>query len=155
MKLDGKFGIGNILKVFLEICMVVLITNLLLLFQIVNFLKLKFDLFIVMIYPCGICFLALIYQFIKLFDSLKNNKPFSNDTIKRFNNSQIICFIISLLVFIALFLLIFVYDYYSNELRYCIAFIGILFFGVGVALYIMKSLFKEAISYKELNDLTI
>ena len=36
-----------------------------------------------------------------------------------------------------------------------IAFLIVLFFGVGVALYILSKLFSKAYTYKEENDLTI
>lgn len=155
MKIEGKFGIGNILKIFLEICMIIGLLILIFLLKLLDLFNLKFDFFIATIYPCGLCFLGLIYQFIKLFDSLKNKNPFCKDNIKRLNYSIILSFIISILVFIALMLSIFAYSYYSNQLRYAIALVGILFFGLGIALYILSALFKEAINYKELNDLTI
>lgn len=155
MKLDGRLGIGNLLKLFLEICMVILAFILLFLFKIVDLLGLHFDLFIISIYPCGIAFLILIYQFIKLFETIQHNQPFLNLNILRLKRGMISSFIISVLVFVALLLAIFKYNYYSLQLKYCVFFISVLFFGVGIALYILSELFKLAIKYKEENELTI
>ena len=62
---------------------------------------------------------------------------------------------ISTLIIIALLLTIFIYDYYSLQLQVALTFMSILFFAVGIALYILSELFKEATTYKEENDLTI
>lgn len=155
MKIDGNFGIAKLLKILLKVCFLVLSFILIFLFEIVDLLNLHFDLFILSIYPCGLCFLVLIYQFIKLFESLENNTPFLRVNILRLKNSMISSFIISLFVFISLLLSIFKYDYYSLQLKYCIFFIQILFLGVSIALYILSELFKLAINYKEENELTI
>lgn len=155
MKLYGNLGIGNLLKIFLEVCMGIIILTILFLPKIVELLGLHFDLFIISIYPCGIGFLTLIYQFVKLFETLKENNPFYKLNVIRLKRSMIISFIISFFVFIALLLSIFKYNYYSLQLQYCIFFISILFCGVGIALYILSELFKLAINYKEENELTI
>lgn len=155
MKLYGNLGIGNLLKLFLEICMGIIVLILILLPKIVEISELHFDLFIISIYPCGIGFLILIYQFVKLFETLKENNPFSKLNVIRLKSSMITSFIISFFVFIALLLSIFKYNYYSLQLQYCILFISILFCGVGIALYILSELFKLAINYKEENELTI
>lgn len=155
MKNNKIKKLGTILKIFLKLCLLVGILLLLTLYNIVNSLGLKFDLFILLIYPCGICFLLLIYQFIGLFTFLEKNNPFSEATTTRLNNSMILSFVISLLILVALLLTIFTYSYYTLQFKVSLAFIMILFFGVGIALYILKALFKIATNYKEENELTI
>lgn len=156
MKVKGKNSIGSLLKVFLQICMVIGTLILVFLYSILKAYNLHFDLFSVMIYPCGILFLALIYQFVGLFNSLKESNPFCNDNVIKLNRGMVISFIISALIVIALCFSIFLYnDYYTFSFNVCVSFICILFFGVGIALYVLKELFKEAISYKEENELTI
>ena len=67
-----------------------------------------------------------------------------------------ISLIIGILVLIALGFTIFLYQsYYTIGCKICIGFISVLFFAIGIALYILKSLFKDAITYKEENELTI
>lgn len=156
MKVEGKKSIGSLLKILLQICMVIGALLLVFLYSILKAFNLHFDLFVVMIYPCGIFFLALIYQFVGLFNSLKENKPFCNDNVIKLNRGMIISFVISALIVIALCFSIFLYnDYYTFRFNVCIGFICVLFFGVGIALYILRELFKKAIAYKEENDLTI
>ena len=65
-----------------------------------------------------------------------------------------ISFIISFLVAISLSILI-INNLYVLAVKLCIGFICVLFFGVGIALYLLKELFKEALQYQEENDLTI
>lgn len=155
MKITGNKGIGNILKILLQISMVIGIIILIGLYFITKLVNMKFDWFIIMIYPCGISFLSLVYQFIGLFDSLKQSTPFCLENVKRMRNGMLSSFIISLFIIIALLLTIFAYNYYSLQLQVALSFMSILFFAVGIALYILAELFKEATTYKEENDLTI
>lgn len=155
MKVNGKNGIGSILKFILQISMVVGIVFLICLYWIVKKVNLDFNWFIACIYPCGIGFLVLVYQFIGLFNSLKENNPFCRENPKRMNIGMISSFIISIFIIVALLLTIFVYDIYTLELKVALTFMAILFFGVSIALYILKELFTEAINYKEENELTI
>ena len=108
-----------------------------------------------MIYPCGILFLCIVYQFVNLFKTLSDNTPFCNENVIRLRKGMIFSFIISILILIALLLAIFAYSYYSLQLKVALAFMSFLFFGVSVALYILSVLFKVATKYKEENDLTI
>lgn len=155
MKIKGEKGIGNILKIILQISLIIGIIILLGLYFITKLVNIKFDYFIMMIYPCGISFLILVYQFIGLFDSLKKNNPFCLENVNRMKIGMISSFIISLFITIALLLTIFVYNYYSLQLQVALFFMSILFIAVGIALYILKELFREATIYKEENDLTI
>ena len=156
MKVKGNNGIGSLLKIFLQICMVIGALLLVFLYFILKANNLHFDWFTVMIYPCGILFLGLIYQFVGLFNSLKENNPFCNANVIKLNRGMIISFIISVLIVIALCFSIFLYgDYYTFSFNVCVGFICLLFFGVGIALYILNELFKEATIYKEENELTI
>lgn len=156
MKIKGKNSVGSLLKVFLQICMVIGALLLIFLYSILKANNLHFDLFVVMIYPCGILFLVLIYQFVGLFNSLKENNPFCNDNVMKLNRGMMISFVISVLIVIALCFSVFLYgDYYTFSFNICVGFICLLFFGVGIALYILKELFKEATIYKEENELTI
>lgn len=155
MKISGNKGIGNILKILLQISMVIGIIILLTLYWLTKWLNIHFDWFIIMIYPCGIGFLSLVYQFTGLFNTLKLNTPFCKENVKRLRNGMVSSFTISIFISIALLLTIFAYNYYSLQLQVALFFMIVLFFGVGVALYILSELFKEATSYKEENDLTI
>lgn len=155
MRINGKNGIGSILKFILQISMVLGIIFLIGLYWIAKKVNLEFNWFIACIYPCGISFLVLVYQFIGLFNSLKENNPFCKENPKRMCIGMISSLITCLFIIIAILLSIFVYDIYTLELKVALIFIAILFFGVSIALYILKELFTEAINYKEENELTI
>jgi len=155
MKKNKKLiTVSKYVKYLLRGFALVSILVLLSLYFVVKAINIHFDLFICMIYPCGICFLYLVYQFIKLFDTLSNNKPFCYENVVRLKNSMVTCFVISILVLISLLISIF-YTYYSLQLRVSIIFISVLFFGVSISLYVLSELFNQAVDYKEENDLTI
>lgn len=107
------------------------------------------------IYPNSILMLGIMYQFIRLFSSLEKNNPFTIDNVKILSNTSKISYIMSLLWIIDLFILLF--GIKNNDLNYIIViiFLSILFFGVGVALWLLSALFQKATVYKEENELTI
>lgn len=107
------------------------------------------------IYPNSILMLGIMYQFIKLFSSLEKNNPFNLDNVKILSTTSKISYVMSLLWIIDLFILLF--GIKNNDLNYIIViiFLSILFFGVGVALWILSALFQKATNYKEENELTI
>lgn len=155
MKIKGEKGIGSILKLLLQGCFILGIIILFGLYFIVKGLGIHFNWFIGCVYPCGIGFLCLVWQFIGLFDSLKLENPFCEENTLRMQYGMVASFVIALFTIGALFLTIFVYSYYTLQLQVALGFIALLFFGVGIALYILKELFHEAIVYKNENDLTI
>ena len=107
------------------------------------------------IYPNSILMLGIMYQFIRLFSSLEKNNPFTIDNVKILSNTSKISYSMSLLWIIDLFILLF--GIKNNDLNYIIViiFLSILFFGVGVALWLLSALFQKATGYKEENELTI
>ncbi len=143
--------ITTLLKISIPIGVIILI----LLNSILDKLNIKQDLLTFLIYPCIILFLAFIYIFIKLFNQLKLEKPFSKETVKYLKNSMIISFIIDIIIAIALILSIIVYPTYTIAVKISLTFFFILFLGVGIALYLLSELFRQATEYKEENDLTI
>lgn len=155
MQIKGVTGIGSILKVLLEVCFFLGIVFLLALYFIVKLVGIHFNLFIGCVYPCGIAFLYLVWQFIGLFASLKEESPFVEENPLRMKKGMIASLIIAFFTGVALLLTILVYNYYTLQLQVALGFIMVLFIGVGIALYILKELFSEAILYKNENDLTI
>lgn len=107
------------------------------------------------IYPNGILMVGITWEFIKLFKSLEENNPFNRDNVKILKNTGTISFIMSGLWFVDLLdLVLIIKNYYINYILVLI-FLTVLFLGVGIALYILSALFKQATDYKEENDLTI
>ena len=146
--------IGKVIKIILIIGMITAIPIVI----IIPFL-LKHNISMIhtmlIIYPNGILMVGITWGFIKLFKSLEDNSPFNYNNVKTLKNMGIISFIMSSLWFVDLLdLLLIIKNYYMNYII-VLAFLIILFLGVGIALYILSALFKQATDYKEENDLTI
>ncbi len=154
MKITGKKGLGKILKIILIIGFIIsipmIITSPMLLHHTRNSIYSG-----LIIYPNGILMLGIIYQFIKLFKSLEENKPFTIENVKIIKTTSIISLIMSILWLIDLLFMIFIMkNTYINYIL-VMAFLSLLFFGVAIALYILKELLYQATKYKEENDLTV
>ena len=114
----------------------------------------RISIFEIMLYLNGITMLVIVKQFIGLFDSLKIEKPFCENTVKRMNTASIASVIMTVLFFIET-----IYKFSLNnsdiKINCILAFMTILFLGVAIALYILAELFRQATEYKSENDLTI
>ena len=117
MKLDGKYGMGNLFKIILKIGFVVLFLLLVFFIPILNMFEIYMNWFLGMIYISGIFFLGLIYQFINLFDSLMKNTPFCVNTVTSLRKGMVLSLIISFFVFLSLGMIVFCYDYYTLGVR--------------------------------------
>lgn len=154
MEIMGKKGLGNFLKILLQIVLVIGILILVSFPVVLRNIHMNINPNIVIFYPNAICLLLIIYQFIGLFDSLKMSNPFCENTVKKLKNAQKICAISSVFwILDFLYEAILVRMYLSFSL--VLAFMMILFIGVTIALYILAELFKQALEYKNENDLTI
>ena len=150
MKIVGKKGLGNILKIILQICFWGGITFLITLPIILK----RISIFEIMLYLNGITMLVIVKQFIGLFDSLKIEKPFCENTVKRMNTASIASGIMTVLFFIET-IYKFTLDNSDIKINCILVFMTILFLGVAIALYILAELFRQATEYKSENDLTI
>lgn len=154
MKVTGEKGLGSILKIILQISFIGGIMFLVLLPILLLVIGEHIGAFGYILYPNGIAMLVIVKQFIGLFDSLKENKPFSNNTVKRLKNASI-----SAIVMAILFVIQTLYEFFlvKADIVFCLVlgFLVVLFFGVAIALYILSELFRQATEYKTENDLTI
>lgn len=155
MEVLGEKGIGNILKIFLQVCFWGGIVLLIILpFQLQMFgLKLNATAFV--IYPNGMALLVIVRQFIGQFDSLKNKNPFCMENVKRLKISGIASLVETVLWTIDLLYTIFLAKGADVVIVLGLAFMIILFAGVAIAFYILAELIKQATEYKEENELTI
>lgn len=155
MEVLGEKGIGNILKIFLQVCFWGGIVLLIILpFQLQMFgLKLNATAFV--IYPNGMALLVIVRQFIGQFDSLKNKNPFCIENVKRLRISGIASLVETVLWTIDLLYTIFLAKGADVVIVLGLAFMIILFAGVAIAFYILAELIKQATEYKEENELTI
>lgn len=155
MKLTGENGLGDLLKVFLQICFYSGVVILLVLPFILKPFGLNIGASAFIIYPNGIVLLMIVYQFIKLFESLKNNEPFCENNVKILRRTGIIAFSGAWLWIIDLLYEVILAK--SSNIIFIIAmlFLFILYIGVSIALYMLSELFKQATEYKKENELTI
>ena len=114
---------------------------------------------ILFIIATGIIALFIIYQFIKIFQHLKDNELFCEDNVKRLNTVSINCFVISTIYFITVVFVIATITKYFQEFIYYILFsltiLAIIFVVAGLGIKILNEIYKKAIEYKEENDFTI
>lgn len=155
MKILGESGIGNFLKIFLQICFwggIVLLIILPFLLQMVG-LHINSSAFV--IYPNGIMLLVIVKQFIGQFDSLKNRNPFCIENAKRLKICCIASLVETIFWIVDLLFMIFLAKSADVIIILVLAFMIILFTGVAIAFYILSELIKQATEYKNENDLTI
>lgn len=100
---------------------------------------------LILLFASGIPGLIIVYEFIKIFGTLKNNNPFINENVEHFKVCSICSLVISLEYFIGMF---------ATKALFSIVAIGV-FTVAWIGLYILSELLKQAIDYKEENDLTI
>lgn len=155
MQITGKKGIGNILKTLLQIAFYGGIILLVILPFILQAFGIQLNASMYIIYPNGIVLLMIVKQFIKLFDSLKKNQPFSESNVTILKSTAKVVLIESFLWLIDLLYEIILAKAYDILLILVVTFLSILFLGVSIALYVLAELFKEATQYKQENELTI
>ncbi len=155
MKILGENGIGKFLKIFLQTCFYGGIILLLILPFELQMVGLHLNATAMVIYPNGIALLVIAYQFIGLFDSLKNNNPFCMENVKRLKVAGIASAVESALWTLDLLYEIFLVKYFDVIIVLVLTFMILLFIGVSIALYILSELMKQATQYKEENELTI
>ena len=146
--------LGKFLKVLLFIGIIVLIPVIGVSPFLLNHTRsIYYSMFVM--YPNGLLLLLFMHEFTKLFKSLEINNPFCYENVSTLKRAGIISSVISLLWYIDLFFMIFVINNTYVNYIIVLVFLGILFFGISIALYILSELFKQATNYKIENDLTI
>ena len=146
--------LGKLLKIILIIGTIVAIPLIVISPMLLNHTsKPLYSMFV--IYPNGLLMVLIAFEFIKLFKSLEENKPFTYDNVKILKNTSVLSLIMSILWLIDLLFMVFIIgNTYVNYIIVLIFLTG-LFLGVSIALYILSELFKQATDYKQENDLTI
>ena len=155
MKVIGENGLGNLLKRFLQICFYLGVIILLILPFILKGFGLNLNASLFVIYPNGIVLLMIAYKFIKLFESLKNNEPFSEKNVKILRKTGKIAFIGAWFWMIDLLYELILAKCFNIIFILAMIFLFILYIGVSIALYMLSELFKQATEYKQENELTI
>lgn len=154
MQILGDKGLGKFIRVLLIVGFIISIPVIITSPFLLNHTRSRIY-SMVIIYPNGVLLLGIIYQFVKLFKSLEKNNPFTYENVKILKITGVISFIMSVLWLIDLLFMVFImHNTYVNYII-VLVFLGVLFFGVAIALYILSELLRQATIYKEENDLTI
>lgn len=155
MNIIGEKGLGNYLKIFLEVCFYTSVILLIVMPFILGAFGMSIGASAFVIYPNGIVLLIIAYKFIKLFDSLKQNNPFCENNVKLQKSASKVALIGSFLWLIDLLYELFLAKSDDIIIIATLAFLSVLFLGVSIGLYILSELFKQAKEFKEENELTI
>lgn len=153
MKITGKNSISNYIKMILQITFAFGTLVVLLLPWVVKiyiqFLRLDLQNFyfpcLILLYLSGIPMLIIVWQFIKLFDSLKKSQPFIMENARHLKMASWCCAIISVEYVVGIYVFHSIFTLIITGI-FLIAWIG---------LSILSELFKQAVEFKEENDLTI
>lgn len=162
MKILGKKSLSSIITIFLEalfvICVAVIISGgIIIIKKFEELISLDIAKTLLVVYLSGIPALVIIFQFLKIFKGLKNEKVFDKENIKRFQISYMASIIIGIMYMInSIFL--FCSDLSTASLTLYLIFtytIAIVFLIFGIGLVVLNEIYKKAIQFKEENDLTI
>ena len=151
MKVTGKNSLSN----FIEICLKIIFVIGIIIYITLPFLLSKYvELFnpvldyipaLVILYVSGIPALIIVFKFIKIFNTLKQDNPFTMENVKHLKVISICSLIISIEYIIGMFFIVSVFEIIAIAI-FIIAFLGT---------YVLSELLRKAIEYKEENDLTI
>ena len=154
MEITGKKGLGKVLKIVLIVGFILSIPTIAVSPMLLHHTR-NSTYSMIIIYPNGVLMLGIIYQFIKLFKSLEKSEPFTYENVDILKRTSIMSLIMSIFWIVDLvFMILIMKNTYINYIL-VISFLSLLFFGVSIALYILKELMLQATKYKEENDLTI
>lgn len=152
MKIFGYKGLGAILKCLLQVGFVVGVLILIAMPYLLKLINESLNWYWALVYPAGILFLIIVMVFIKLFDSLKDNNPFNRNNLRLMNVAKYASLGISGFIIGEIILVL---TLYQDRNVVFLIFLAVLFFGVFIALHILKEIMYQAILYKEENELTI
>ena len=151
MKVTGKNSLSNFIQICLKIIFVVGIG----IYLTLPFLLSKYvELFnpvldyipaLIILYASGIPALIIVYEFIRIFKTLKLDNPFTIENVEYLKIISVCSLIISIEYIIGMFFIVSIFE---------IILIAV-FIIVWLGGYILSELLRKAIEYKEENDLTI
>lgn len=151
MKVTGKKSLGKLIEICLKLIMII---GIIIVLGLPYFLQkyaewmhpqMNYYPSLAILYASGIPALIIVYQFIKIFHTLGENNPFSMENVKHLKTISICSFIIMIEFMIGIFFITSIF---------AIVIIGI-FAVAWLGGYILSELLKQAIEYKEENELTI
>jgi hypothetical protein len=151
MKITGKKSLSSLIEICLKIIMIIgIIIVLGLPFFLQKYAEwmhpqIEYYPSLAILYASGIPALIIVYRFIKIFHTLKEDNPFNMENVKNLKVISNCSLLIMLEYMVGIFFITSVF---------AIVIIGV-FAVVWLGCYILAELLKKAIDYKEENELTI
>jgi len=151
MKITGKNSISNLIKLALQFVFVlgiiIVIALPILLKKYIEYINptTPYIATLILLYASGIPALIVVEKFIEMFNTLKEETPFIMKNVKNLKITSICSLIIAIEYILGIFV--------TNSI-FAIVVIGV-FVIAWLGLYILSELLKQAIEYKEENELTI
>lgn len=151
MKIVGKASLANVIKICLQIVfgigilVIILLPFLLKWYTLYINPQLSYYPALILLYISGVPALVIVREFIIMFKTLKDENPFVMSNVKHLKIVSICSLIIAVEYFLGLFIITSVF---------AIVVVGV-FVIAWLGLYILSELLKQAIQYKEENELTI
>lgn len=151
MKITGKNSISNLIKVALQFVfilgIIIILTLPILIKKYIEYINptMSYVATLILLYASGIPALVIVWKFIDMFNTLKEETPFIMKNVKNLKITSICSLIISIEYILGIFV--------TNSI-FAIVVIGV-FVIAWLGLYILSELLKQAIEYKEENELTI
>lgn len=153
MPIIGKNGLSGTVKIFLDM---VFIGGILILISLPVTLKWYFYILanssnenfyflLAFLYVTGLFCLTIVYELRKIFKSLNRMNPFMMDNVKSLKNMAIAAFAIAVAYIVKVI-------FFNTILTMIVTMIFII---AGLFSLILSEVFKQAVIYKEENDLTI
>lgn len=151
MKITGKNSlsavIGVCIKIIFVIGIIVIITLPYLLKKYIEIFTpdLDYNAALIILYVSSIPALIIVYQFIKIFGTLKQDNPFITENVKALKIISTCSLIIAIEYIIGMFFIVSMFE----------GVLIVVFIVVWLGGYILAELLRKAIEYKEENELTI
>ncbi len=100
---------------------------------------------LVLLTPCGLCSLNILWQLIRLFETIHNKNPFVRKNVVGLRRIALSSFGIAAMFFALMF-------FRATMLTFAM---GYVFLIAGFSFVVLAGLFKKAVEFKDENDLTI
>ena len=167
MRFIGKKSISSIIKIFLIILFILCVLSMIIVPILTKnssdefIFKQQLGTTIICIYLSSIPALIMLYQFVRIFESLEKENVFNKKIENRFLITSICSIIIGIIYLINLFIAPICIKYEKFD---CSSIVVYLFFSIitfmiflilGIGLIVLREIYKTAIKNKEENDLTI
>lgn len=164
MKILGIKSLSSVVMLFLYmlliLCIVAIVAGgICILNDIAFFTKDLLNITYILIYLSSIPALVMIFAFLQIFNTLKQEKPFEKKNIKRLGISYMASIVIG--VIYAVNVLIVYLGVGMMQERFFIIYplanvaISVIFLIFGIGIVVLKEIYRKAIEYKDENDLTI